>query len=449
MRELSGMLCLIGLAMTVPVAGQSGTPREIARMDFSATGAEGLPAGVGLLRGRVAVVVKDGARMLKASTPTEFLLTLPEALPSAFTLEFDLVPRAIGSAEDLAFEGTATLSESSNSAHVFWGAVAQRVSGGGPVYQSTTPGDIADASRSQLTRIVVTVEGETLKLYTNGRRLYTLTERRFARGRVLRVFLGGQNEDDQAVYLAGIRVLAGIVTPAPPAIAVSGQSASTGTLSQPGSTIRPVGSAPAPATVSGTTPVTSSVTAPAVSGASATGPVETATSRTLAESRATLLAPPAQRSVRLSGFTGGGPTAPPSRRIALAGFNVGGTPPVDASRVVRLSAFTGTGGLEGVAQRTLRLDGFAGTGLGPPIETASMPALRTIRLSSFTASGGVVPAESRSIRLTGFAAAGQTTAAASRRITLGGFTWNGGAGGASPRVLRLSEWTASGPTTTP
>ena len=37
---------------------------------------------------------RDGARMLKASTPTEFLVTLPEVLPADFTIEFDIVPKS-------------------------------------------------------------------------------------------------------------------------------------------------------------------------------------------------------------------------------------------------------------------------------------------------------------------------------------------------------------------
>ena len=80
------------------------------------------------------------------------------------------------------------------------------------MYQATMPGDLRESLPGQLTQIVASFSGETVKLYTNGRRLYTLTERRFARGRVIRVFLGGQDDGDQAVYLARLRVTAGAAT---------------------------------------------------------------------------------------------------------------------------------------------------------------------------------------------------------------------------------------------
>ena len=91
------------------------------------------------------------------------------------------------------------------------------------MYQATMPGDLRESLPGQLTQIVASFSGETVKLYTNGRRLYTLTERRFARGRVIRVFLGGQDDGDQAVYLARLRVTAGAAT-----TIASGQAA-TGT----------------------------------------------------------------------------------------------------------------------------------------------------------------------------------------------------------------------------
>jgi hypothetical protein len=74
------------------------------------------------------------------------------------------------------------------------------------------PEDFKVTLPAALTEVTASFDGGTVKLYTNGRRLYTLTDRRFARGRTLRLSLGGQDNEDQAVYLAKLR----IATNAPP-----------------------------------------------------------------------------------------------------------------------------------------------------------------------------------------------------------------------------------------
>lgn len=56
---------------------------------------------------------------------------------------------------------------------------------GGDVFQIGMPSDLREALPSQLTKTVVSGEGETLKPYSNGRRLFTLSDRLFARTRVL------------------------------------------------------------------------------------------------------------------------------------------------------------------------------------------------------------------------------------------------------------------------
>lgn len=421
--------------------------REIFALTAAGAPAGGLPASVRLLSGSVSVATKDGAQMLKASTPTEILITLPEALPRDFTIEFDIIPKQCCNPEDLAFEGTATLSQSSGSARVLWHPDAQTVMGGGAHYQSATPADLRETTRGQLTHIVASFEGETFKLYTNGRRLYTLTERRFARGRVLRVFLGGQDDGDQAVYLAKVRVLAGAAT----TIAATGQAASTGTLvtNQSGDAIRAAGSGAAPATTTTSTSTPATSVMPRTSaGATNTGPVTTtAATSPVTETRVGLFAPPAQRAIRVAGFIASGVSPAPSRTVQLSGFLAGGTPPIDVSRTLRLTGFTAVAGEQPAAQRTVRLTGITAAGQG----TTELlgPAPRTIRLPGYTTSAGVVPAASRSIRLTAIAAVGGVTAAASRRIRLPGFTWNGGAGTPAPRIIRLTGWTVTGQSITP
>lgn len=77
------------------------------------------------------------------------------------------------------------------------------------MYQSDMPADLAASTPGNLTQLVIEFNGTTIKLYTNGRRMYTL-DKQFARGRVLRVWLGGEDTSNP-MYLAGLRVLPGAV----------------------------------------------------------------------------------------------------------------------------------------------------------------------------------------------------------------------------------------------
>ena len=233
--------------------------RDILVLSFANTWPGQLPAGVRLINGSVDIVDKDGVRMLRTSRPAEFVLTLPEALPTDFTIEFDLIPKECGCGEnDLEFDGTAG-TWSGTSARVQWSPATHGVRGGGPSPFTMTTPTLGETAPGQLTRIIASFEGNTLKLYTNGQRLYTLTGREFARGRVLRVLLGGQNEE-QAVYLARLRVAAGagsVVT------AAANTSASTGTTTPAGSSVQPAGTG----TIATTAPTLVTTIAPATGGA--------------------------------------------------------------------------------------------------------------------------------------------------------------------------------------
>jgi hypothetical protein len=165
--------------------------------------------GLRIVQGAWSPVQKDGMRMFKTSQPTEFLVTLLEPLPQDFTLEFELVPKECCNPQDLSFEGTPTIDQGDGSAHVLWDSDGYlAVIGGAPNnnYETPMPGDFKVILPGVLTEVTASFDGTTVKLYTNGRRLYTLTDRRFVRGKVLRVFLGAQNDTDQAVYLAKLRI---------------------------------------------------------------------------------------------------------------------------------------------------------------------------------------------------------------------------------------------------
>ncbi len=211
-----GLVMTLALAAAARLAGQPGSPPPgrayLFTLDLAGTPLDEFPSAVKALNGTMTVVDKNGQHMLRASSPSEFLITLPQALPSDFTLEVDLIPKSCCNPEDFMLEGTPTRNRGVASAELSWTPRSLMVVGGGPVYQADMPADLAASTPGNLTRLVITFSGTTVKLYTNSRRMFTL-DKQFARGRVLRVWLGGQDEGPNAVYLAGFSVVAGAVVP--------------------------------------------------------------------------------------------------------------------------------------------------------------------------------------------------------------------------------------------
>ena len=250
MKKLMGRCCLAGsvlASLSQPAVGQGGVtggPREILSIGF----ANGIPKELSLTSGLV-VVEKDGVRMLRASAESEFRVRLPEDLPEKFTLEFDLISKEEGPTNDLSFRGTNNASD--NFAEVNWSPMYHSVVGGalssssGPFTMTTEK--LGETVAGQLAKILASFEGDQLKLYTNGLRLYTVT-RRFARTRVLRVSLGGQSEEN-AVYLARLRVAEGAaatttVAASPDAGATPSTLTAITTIAQPTASIIPAQAQP-------------------------------------------------------------------------------------------------------------------------------------------------------------------------------------------------------------
>src|SRR5688500_11899369 len=207
-----GMMCAVEVAAQTPPPGRA----HLFVLDLSGTPVGEFPTTIKQRQGSMEVVIKDGMPMLKASVTSEFVITLPpgEVLPADFTLEFDLVPKPCCAPQDLSFEGTPLINQGAGSAHILWDSDGYLaiVGGGGQNYEAPMWEDFRTLLPGVLTRVVAVVQGPTIRLYTNGRRHYTL-DKQFVRGRVLRVSLGVDLVRQDPVYLAGLRILAGAFPP--------------------------------------------------------------------------------------------------------------------------------------------------------------------------------------------------------------------------------------------
>ncbi len=209
--------------------------RELFSIDFAAEPLGEFPKRLKLLSGNLTMVMKDGVPALRASDPAGFLINLSERLPQDFTLEFDILPKACCNPVDLAFEGTPTQDRGPASMMVEWHAERLATIGGGPMFQMNMPAELKPLLPSQPTEIRASFQGTTFTLYTNGQQIFTV-DRKFPRGRVFRILLGGQDDDKYAVYLTKLRIATNLPAPSGTASnsqALSGSSIASSSQSTP------------------------------------------------------------------------------------------------------------------------------------------------------------------------------------------------------------------------
>lgn len=433
-------LCMLLAAGAVNLQGQSTVAfapggQQLVLLDFSTfpLGRVVPPASGGCLsvipvcdiRGQLEVVMQDGKPMLRASGRSSFVVRLPQRLPADFTLEFDLIPMTCCQPEDLSFEGVADIAygQTAVSANVLWHHDHHAIVGGvkDQGFSMPMPAKLAAVVRGSLTNIEVSFRGSSLTMYTNSEEVYSV-QREFVRGTVLRVFLGGQNDTDQAVYLARLRIGAG-----PPLVVASAAPIAPVTaILTPAPTATAVAVAPQNPTVTANAP------------AAASGPV----SRTnpAASSSTALFAPAAPRTITLSAFSASGIRIA-SPTITMPVYVAAGVVSAVAPRTVALPNVTSTGEYSIAVSRRMALGAYAGTGTA---SSASGLQPRTIVLSAVNLSGVFGTSLPRKITLPVLTASGPTTSSPPRKITLPAIMATGILGLVAPRTITLVGWTATG-----
>jgi hypothetical protein len=118
-RALSQPTPLPGVAFA---AGFQPGGQQLFALDLRSTPIGEFPSNLGFSTGIMEVVLKNGVRMLKASARSKILIPLPQVLPRDFTVEFDLIPKGCCNEPDLSLEGTAAIDQGPGSAHLLWQA---------------------------------------------------------------------------------------------------------------------------------------------------------------------------------------------------------------------------------------------------------------------------------------------------------------------------------------
>ena len=177
--------------------------------DFTDEQVGNFPKRLTFKTGQMEVVELDGGqRALKASSASELLIPLPEALPQKFTIELDVINRDSRGVAANTFELTGGNAWNDTKFTVVgWGHNGFSLTGGG-----MQPMDV-NANEAHRDRYVgkpasfrILGDGEALKLYADEKRIANIPNAGFQRGRALALYLQGRDDEKNAVYVTRIRV---------------------------------------------------------------------------------------------------------------------------------------------------------------------------------------------------------------------------------------------------
>jgi len=184
--------------------------RVIFYTDFSDDKVGNFARGLKYRGGAAEIVERNDTKVLRATNNAEFLVPVGKKLPERFTLEMDVIaPRSGVLNRALSFEGGAEQAGDDKSAWITWNPQGAWIQGSGLNMASggvQAPEAMVSTFAGNVTHIRVLMDGAYFKMYANERRLYNIPELAFRRDSVIRITLGGGEEDGMAVYATSIRV---------------------------------------------------------------------------------------------------------------------------------------------------------------------------------------------------------------------------------------------------
>lgn len=177
--------------------------------DFSEDRVGNFARGLKYRSGSIEIVDREGTKVLRSTSPSELLIPVGKQLPQRFTIEVDVItpPTNVGGVL-ISVEGGPAMDRSTKSAEIMWNVKDQGIAGGGTDLarsQKHLPDEEITPYVGQLAHLRILMDSNYFKMYANEKRLYNIPELFFKRDSVVRLGIGGA-ENDGAVYLTSIRV---------------------------------------------------------------------------------------------------------------------------------------------------------------------------------------------------------------------------------------------------
>jgi OmpA-OmpF porin, OOP family len=182
--------------------------RTIFFTDFTEDEVGNFPQRLEFKTGQLEVVeFEGGQRALKASSNSDLIIPLPEALPEKFTIELDVINRNSRgvAANTFELEGGRTFRDSKFT-QIGWGHNGFGVSGGDISMDVQAKDTDVQRYVGKPASIRILADGKALKIYADEKRLANIPNANFKRDKALFLRLEARDDDKDAVYVTRIRV---------------------------------------------------------------------------------------------------------------------------------------------------------------------------------------------------------------------------------------------------
>jgi outer membrane protein OmpA-like peptidoglycan-associated protein len=179
--------------------------RVIFDLDFSEDKVGNFPQRLEFANGQLEVVELDGARVLKASDVSAFIVPLKEALPERYTIEIDFRSKN-GQWSALQLSGGRERDASEGTRLDVGDQGVELYTNGSQVVNSWYSEADKKALTGTLVHLRVQGDGGYLKAYANEKRIVNVPNAKMQRANGLYLVMQGADGGDKPVYIARIRV---------------------------------------------------------------------------------------------------------------------------------------------------------------------------------------------------------------------------------------------------
>ena len=245
MVRQSTLILLLTTTLAIPKIAQTQSPsvwenydfvpgsKVLFFTDFSEDRVGNFARRLRHIDGPLEVVERGGAKVLRSTGRSQFLIPLRGKLPQRFTLEIDVIPYSTSEDDLVVFEGGRELDRSAESANVTWHLEGAFILGGRPNFDTPINATMPEAMQTgvvgKVTHLRVLMDGPYFKMFVNERRIYNVPELAFRRDSTIWVLVGGE-EGENALYITSIRIAEHEVDVLYDALAGKGRWATQGIL---------------------------------------------------------------------------------------------------------------------------------------------------------------------------------------------------------------------------